>query len=196
MSSEQHAGALSVGIVRGIDELLSACAIRAMVFAGEQRCPLTEEFDGNDFAGVTHLLVRHGVEPVGTLRMRWFADFAKVERVAVLPSARNNEPARALIRFAVHLAARKGYRRLIGNVEQSLVAYWQRALGVRVREDRPRVRFSDRDYVEIELALVPPIDAITPETEPMVMLRPEGAWDEPGVLDRSAERQRETTWNR
>ena len=34
----------------------------------------------------------------------------------------------------------------------------------------------------------PPPDALTLESDPMVLLRPEGAWDEAGVLDRSADR--------
>lgn len=35
---------------------------------------------------------------------------------------------------------------------------------------------------------VPPHDALTLDTDPYELLRPEGAWNEPGVLDRSAAR--------
>ena len=47
---------------------------------------------------------------------------------------------------------------------------------------------SDHDYVEMLVEAQPPHDAITLETDPMIILRPEGAWDEPGPLDRSASR--------
>lgn len=185
-------------IVRSIETLIQAAAIRAIVYAGEQHCPLTEEFDGNDFAGATHLIVTRRGEPQGTLRLRWFADFAKVERVAVLADARDGDAARLLIRAAVDLAARKGYRRLIGHVESALIPYWKRALGVRVREGRPRFRFSDRDYAEIELLLPARANAITPDTDALVLLRPEGHWDEPGVLDTSSARGKplERAWER
>lgn len=179
---------LAVDIARSLEDWLQCAAVRAIVYGGEQNCPLGEEFDGNDFAGVTHLLVRRGAEALGTLRLRWFADFAKLERLAVLACARDGRAARMLIKAAVRLAARKGYRRLIGHVEENLVDYWRRTLGVSVREGRPVVRFSDRDYVEIEVAIKTPANAITPNTDAFVMLRPEGDWDRPGVLDLSAAR--------
>ncbi|HCX10824.1 MAG TPA: GNAT family N-acetyltransferase, partial [Hyphomonas sp.] len=57
-------------------------AIRSAVFLSEQDCPYEEEFDGNDFCA-THLLLKAKGRPVGTLRIRWFAEFAKLERIAL-----------------------------------------------------------------------------------------------------------------
>ena len=37
-------------------------------------------------------------------------------------------------------------------------------------------------------ALAPAPDALTIDSDPMMILRPEGAWDRPGILDRSAAR--------
>jgi len=179
---------IEVDIVRDIDGFLRAVAVRALVYMGEQSCPFEEEFDDNDFCGATHLVVRDGFEPVGTLRMRWFAKFAKIERVAVLSRARNGRAARALVAKAIELARRKGYERLIGYVDTTLASYWKRTQGVALREARPRLRFSGREYVEVELALAPTPDALDLDTPALTMLRPEGAWDEPGVLDRSAAR--------
>jgi hypothetical protein len=42
--------------------------------------------------------------------------------------------------------------------------------------------------LEVERWLDPRQDAITADCDPLVMLRPEGAWDRPGVLDHSANR--------
>jgi hypothetical protein len=38
----------------------------------------------------------------------------------------------------------------------------------------------------MEFDLTPPADAIGLESDPFVLLRPEGDWDRPGVLDRFA----------
>ena len=51
--------------------------------------------------------------------------------------------------------------------------------------NRKRV-FSDFSYTKMLLELEPDPRAITIDSEPYVIIRPEGEWDEPGVLDRSA----------
>ncbi|MGB3626241.1 MAG: GNAT family N-acetyltransferase, partial [Henriciella sp.] len=90
-------------------------AIRAAIFMAEQDCPYHEEFDGNDFAGL-HLLAFIGREPVGTLRVRWFAGFCKLERVGVLPKHRGQQIERVLLAHAYELAARKGYRLMMAQI--------------------------------------------------------------------------------
>jgi len=179
---------ITVDVVRSMDAFVRVAAVRALVYMGEQSCPFEEEFDGNDFCGATHLLVRSGAEPLGTLRLRWFASFAKIERVAVLKHKRDGEAARALVAKAIELAGRKGYERILGFVDADLVRYWKRTQQVTVREARPRLTVSGRTYVEVELAIAPGPDAIGIDTPALIMLRPEGDWDEAGVLDRSAER--------
>ncbi len=179
-------------IARSIDDILQAVAIRAAVYMAEQDCPYAEEFDGNDFAGATHLIGRVGDRPAACLRIRWFADFFKIERTTVLPAYRRSGVAVALMRAAIDLGRRKGYRRLAGHVSPDLLGFWTRTLGVRARPGRPGFRFSEVDYVEVELDLAPAADAVTIDTDPMVLLRPEGEWDHPGVLDHSAAREPRT----
>lgn len=175
---------ISVEIVRNLDALLEVHAVRALVYMGEQDCPYHEEFDGNDLAGATHLIVRLGKEPIGVMRIRWFAEFAKIERVAIRTSSRTGEASAALVKTALDLAARKGYRRVLGHIQTRLLKYWSRTAHVRLRENRPAFEFSGYDYVEIERDLSPPKDAIGLDTAAMVLLRPEGDWDRPGVLER------------
>ena len=174
----------AVAVARTLDDLAQAIAIRSAVYMAEQRCPYAEEFDGNDFAGATHLIARLGAEPAGCLRLRWFADFFKVERVAVLQRYRGAVVARELISAGIALGSRKGYRRLCGYVTPDLVDYWRRHVGATPRNDRGAFRFSDVDYVEMEFALSPVPDALNMDSDPMVLLRPEGDWDRPGVLER------------
>jgi predicted GNAT family N-acyltransferase len=179
---------VQVKVANTLDELMQVIAIRSIVYMGEQDCPYSEEFDGNDFAGATHLLAHANGEPAGVMRMRWFAGFAKVERVAVRPGRRSGHVARAMIELATSLAARKGYREILGHIEPRLLDFWKRYGGVRERPGRPEVRFSDRRYIEIIKDVAPAENALSLETPAMVLLRPEGAWDEPGVLDRSSRR--------
>jgi predicted GNAT family N-acyltransferase len=179
---------LEVSVARTLDDLMRVCAVRSLVYLSEQACPFEEEFDGNDFAGATHLLLlKHG-EPVGVVRLRWFASFAKLERLAIREEYRGGRGLMLLSRAAFDHARRKGYRVLMGHAQQRLVPFWKRYFQGRVRAGRPAFCFSDYDYVELEFDLEPTEDAINIDSDPLVLLRPEGEWDRPGVLDRSAGR--------
>lgn len=180
----KHGRPISVSIVRDIETLLEVWSVRSLVYMGEQDCPYREEFDGNDLAGATHLIARAGKEPIGAMRVRWFADFAKIERVAIRPSHRSGEASAALVKTALDLAARKGYRRVLGHIQARLLKYWLRTANVRLRPGRPQFSFSGYDYIEIERDLEPPDNAIGFDTPAMVLLRPEGDWDRPGVLEK------------
>lgn len=179
---------LTITIARSLDDFVQMTAVRAMVYMGEQQCPFDEEFDGNDFNGATHLIARVGSQPVGVMRLRWFAEFAKIERFAVIKDHRGGETARALFQAGYDLAARKGYRRVLGYIQARLAPFMRRVGGVRERHGRPRFVFSDHEYVEVERILPPRADALTIDADPLVLLRPEGDWDRPGVLDHSAAR--------
>ncbi|HKT54269.1 MAG TPA: GNAT family N-acetyltransferase [Caulobacteraceae bacterium] len=178
----------SVSAARTLTDMAQVLAVRALVYMGEQICPYDEEFDGNDFSGATHLILRRGEEPIGVVRLRWFADFAKLERLAIRREHRGGAGLMLLARAAFELAERKGYRRLMGHAQPRLVAFWGRYFHGRVRRGRPAFYFSDQHYVEMEFDLHPPANAVTIDSDPFVLLRPEGDWDRPGVLDRSAER--------
>lgn len=179
---------ITVDVARTLPELMEAFAVRTLVYLGEQRCPYDEEYDGNDFTGATHLIARAGREPIGVMRIRWFAEFCKIERVAVRRERRGGAVVSALTEFAFDLAGRKGYRVVLGHIQSRLLPFWTRLGGARARCGRPRFTFSDHEYVEVIRYLEPRADALGLETPAMVLLRPEGAWDAPGVLDRSAAR--------
>lgn len=186
--AEVDEGLLEVAVCRTLDDLMQAMTVRSLVYLGEQACPYGEEYDGNDFAGATHLLLRRDGEPIGTLRVRWFADFAKVERVAVRREHRRGRATLMLIQAAKRLAEKKNYTKILGYGQVRLIPFWQQYFNARIREGRRSFAVSDHDYVEMVVEGVPPPDALTLDSDPLVLLRPEGAWDEPGVLDRSAAR--------
>jgi hypothetical protein len=70
-------------MVRDLNDYMKVVAIRSSVFLAEQDCPYDEEFDHNDLSA-SHLIAYLRNEPVATLRIRWFASFAKIERVCVM----------------------------------------------------------------------------------------------------------------
>ena len=48
--------------------------------------------------------------------------------------------------------------------------------------------FSDFDYVEVKLETEKHPQSITLDDDPYVLIRPEGQWDVPGILELSASR--------
>lgn len=177
---------LSVEIVRDLADFMKVVAIRSSVFLAEQDCPYEEEFDNNDLSSL-HLIAYLRGEPVATLRIRFFAGFAKIERVCVMKHVRGGALVKLMIETAVDVIARKGYTHAIGYIQKRLVPFWKQ-LGFLPRANREGFRFSDYEYVECERELAVRPDAITIDSDPYVVMRPEGAWDHENVLDRSAQR--------
>src|SRR5882672_818811 len=73
---------IEVRVVRSLDDLHKVSVLRAITYMAEQTCPYDEEFDGNDLCAL-HLLACERGEPVGTLRLRFFNGFCKIERVCI-----------------------------------------------------------------------------------------------------------------
>lgn len=180
-------GPVKVRVVRRLDEFQKIVALRAMIYMTEQDCPYDEEFDGNDLAGSTHLLAEVEGEPVGCMRIRWFCDFAKVERSCVRPDFRSYRIGWVMMDRAIDLIRAKGYSRVLGHAQEHLVSYWER-YGLLPRTGRKTFAFSDRAYREVLGVFPPRPDALHLDVDPLVLDRPEGAWDRAGPLDRSAAR--------
>lgn len=176
-----------IKIAHSLDEMLQVFAIRSIIYAGEQECPIEEEFDGNDFAGASHFMVYHEGKLIGTARMRWFAEFSKFERMSILKPYRNSGAATQLVRAAYELASRKGYRFMLGQVETPVLRFWERMGGAK-RADRGMFYFSDREYHEGLVGFELRDDRIGLQSDSMTLNRPEGEWDESGVLDASIRR--------
>jgi hypothetical protein len=96
-----------IRVVNGFDDMMRVAAVRSAVYIGEQSCPYNEEFDGNDLAA-THLLALVDNEPAGCMRLRFFGDFAKLERLAVRREFRTSRTAFQLVRAALRCAGKRG----------------------------------------------------------------------------------------
>jgi predicted GNAT family N-acyltransferase len=179
---------LSVEVVRDLNDFMKVVAIRSSVFLAEQDAPYDEEFDNNDLSA-THLIAYVRGQPVATLRVRWFAAFAKIERVCVMKHVRGGSVVKLMIETAVDLIQRKGYTEIIGYIQKRLVPFW-RQLGFVPREGRDSFRFADYDYVECIRRLNPAADALSVDSDPYVLMRPEGAWGGDQMLDSRVVRTR------
>ena len=186
----QHETTLKVSVVRTLEELHRAYTVRDIVFIDHQSCPYTEEYDGNDLCA-THLLASIGPLPVGTIRIRYFAGFAKLERLAVLPRHRGSSIATQLVDTALRLIRQKGYRRFKLHAQTRYEGFWSR-WAVRDPMHAP-FRFSDHDYVAMSGRVTSSSTHISARADPMILNRPEGEWEQPGVLDHSQERMNSAT---
>jgi predicted GNAT family N-acyltransferase len=175
-----------IRMARSFDDLLMVYSVRSAVYIAEQECPFAEEFDGNDHCA-THFIGFIKGEPAGCIRARFFHDFVKLERLAVLKKFRKSTLAFELVRFGINLARRKGFRRIYGHSREGLEAFWARFGAKPIGADR-HLTFSGFRYTEMMLDVEPLPDAITLDSGGFVLLRPEGDWDKPGILEISATR--------
>ena len=103
--------AITIRIARDPNDLMLVTAIRWAVYLAEQDCPLDEEFDGNDLVAA-HFIGFVGKEPAGCLRVRFFGEFAKVERLAVRHQYRRSRVSFKLVHASVDYVRRKGFRKI------------------------------------------------------------------------------------
>lgn len=96
-------GNVSIRVASSLNDLMQVVAIRAAAFLAEQSCPYGEEFEGNDFCAL-HLIGSINDEPAGCLRVRFFADFAKLERLAVRHEFRRSRLAFDIVRTGINCA--------------------------------------------------------------------------------------------
>lgn len=179
-------GEFAVTVARSLDDIMRVISIRSAVYVAEQKCPLDEEFDGNDFSA-THVIGYVGNEPAGGLRVRYFANFAKIERLAVRREFRHAGLGSHLVRAAIELCRVKGYRLIYAHSQKRLLGFWSQ-FAFRPLEGGREFVFSDFDYVEIVLDTTPHPQAIALGVDPYITIRPEGRWHVPGILERSATR--------
>jgi hypothetical protein len=174
-------------VVTTYQQLQHAYAIRSICFMEENGIPARHEFDGNDYQA-THIIVYAGHEPIGTMRIRWFKDFAKLERLAFREAYRNTHVLKAVVFFAFNHIARKGYDKAIAHAQPKYARLWRIAFGCRNAEGKAPVYFDGHPepYIELVKDLTPPLNAISASTDTAVLFRTEGFWDEPSEFEVAA----------
>ena len=169
-SPKPNPRAISIRIARDPNDLMLVTAIRSAVYLAEQDCPIEEEFDGNDLVAA-HFIGFVGKEPAGCLRVRFFGEFAKVERLAVRHQFRRSRVSFKLVQASVDYIRRKGFQKIYGQAQDRLVDFWAH-FGAKPLGHNRKITFSDFSYTEMVLELEPGPDAITLDSDPYVIIRP------------------------
>lgn len=172
---------IDVRQVRDFEGLAHVFSIRSATYLAEQFPLYAEEFDGNDFCA-THFVGYVDGDPAGAVRLRYFADFVKCERLAVKMEYRKSRLAFMLVKSAIEHMRQKGFTRAYGHASDEIAPFW-RLMGAKPLEDRPAFHFANIEYREMVAEFDPDPLAIRLGAPPMVTIRPEGAWDEPAPLD-------------
>lgn len=162
---------------------LHATAIRSICFLEEHDAKAELVFDGNDYMA-THVLVYDGAEPIGTARIRWFKDFAKIERTSFRKAYRGIAILRAFAAFGFDHIARKGYTRVITHAGEKYARLWKTVLGFQSSSKEPAYFEGQEPFYEIWKDIAPALNAVSLESSCAVLSRTEGSWDEPGAFER------------
>jgi hypothetical protein len=174
---------INIQVVTTPEQFMRAMAVRAIVFMEHGGLTADQAIDGNDYQA-THILVSANGEPVASARVRWFQDFAKIERTAFRPAYRDPRILKRAGLFIFEHAAKKGYRQVITQAEPKFVPLWERLLGFELVKGRqPITALGHEPYFEMIKTLAPVRDVITLESDPKILLRIEGQWDRPGQFE-------------
>ena len=177
---------LGVKVAHTVHELMVAASIRGAAYVGERMLPVYDDMDGNDLSA-THLIGYVGDEPAGCIRIRYFADFVKLERLALIPQHRGHLASK-LARAAIAFAQMKGYSRFYGQASFPYIKLWKH-LGFTQRSEEGLTHVTDEVYYEIDLVTDRPTEHLTPHSGGLVLVRREGQWDRPGAYETWGEGQ-------
>jgi predicted GNAT family N-acyltransferase len=111
-------------LVNNIENLQKCFSVRAIVFCEEQKCPYSEEIDGFDFSAI-HFLATIDGEPVATARIRLFAGYVKIERLAVRKAYRGKGFGKDMFAFVLNHINELGYKKIKLHAQAYLVKFYE-----------------------------------------------------------------------
>ncbi|MGI9289102.1 MAG: GNAT family N-acetyltransferase [Pseudomonadales bacterium] len=112
-------------IAADLEELSKAFAVRCIVFCGEQDVPYTVERDKYDVAAL-HIVGQAGGEPMAAARIRFDADCARLERIAIVKAYRGKGYGDQLMQFMLQTCADRGYRKTKLHAQTHALAYYEK----------------------------------------------------------------------
>ncbi len=114
----------SFKICENWNDVTRCIAVRAIVFCGEQGIAYRLEQDEHDAAAL-HVLGEIDGEPVAAGRLRFFADYAKLERIAVRRPWRGRGLGHQLTEFMLNAASGRGYAHFKLGAQVHLRAFYE-----------------------------------------------------------------------
>jgi GNAT superfamily N-acetyltransferase len=168
----------TIKVVRDFEDMAKVFAIRGSACFSDPEHLYAKHFDGNDFSS-THLLGFIDGEPVGTIRIRYFSNFTRIERLTVRPTHRRSRISFRLAKAAFAWCRDKGYSTVGGVARSELIPFWT-MLGFRLTEGKEPIYIYGLPHFDITLKLDAVPQAMSHMTDTMVLLRTEGRWHEEG----------------
>lgn len=169
---------IKVDLVTSEELYKAAMAVRKQVFVKELGIPENKEFDGNDFCSahvVAYIQKRHRKLPIGTMRIRFFSDFVKFERMAVTRNFRKTNVSEDIMQYGFKYVAQKGFRKIYGMCKKELLPRWQRC-GYHEIEGAKRVEQNGMTLVPICCDIPEHSKALTMVSSPNLLNAKEGHW--------------------
>jgi GNAT superfamily N-acetyltransferase len=167
-----------IKVVRDFEDMAKVFAIRASACFSDPEHLYSKHFDGSDFSA-THLIGYVDGEPVGTIRIRYFSDFTRIERLCVRPTHRKSRISFKLAKAAFTFCRDKGYKKLSGVAREELVPFWA-MLGFKIDENQEPIYIYGQAHFEMKLIYSDAPNAVTADSPPLQLLRPEGKWHAAG----------------
>ena len=168
----------SIKVARDFEDMAKVFALRASACFDDPEHLYGKHFDGSDFCA-THLLGFVDGEPVGTIRIRYFAEFTRIERLCVRPTHRRSRISFKLAKAAFAFCRDKGYKKLSGVAREELVPFWA-MLGFKIDENQAPIYIYGQAHYEMKLIYPDAPNAVTADSPPLQLLRPEGKWHSAG----------------
>ena len=165
---------IKIVIVSSDKEYAQAMDVRRKVFCEEYQISPNKEFDGNDF-GATHILAYYNNMPIGTMRIRYFNGFVKMERMCVLSEFRKTPASEQIMQKGMIFAAQKGYEKVYGVCKKELLSRWQKN-GFEPIPDAPHTEQNGMTLVPIYCKLPQVNNKITFQTDAQTLNAKEGEW--------------------
>lgn len=158
--------------------------IRRKVFVEEHGIPEEKEFDGNDHhaSHVLAYVAKDGKEfPIGTMRIRYFSDFVKFERMAVLKDFRKTDTSDRIMNKGFDFSARKGFRYVSGLCKKELLPRWEKC-GYFEIEGAKHLIQNGMELIPIRRELPKDPLAIRMTDYPALLTAIEDSWDDKEML--------------
>jgi predicted GNAT family N-acyltransferase len=110
-------------VCQSLDDMLKALAVRSIVFCEEQEVPYRLEYGDGDLDAV-HIIGIVDEEPATAARLRFFGQYAKLERIAVRKRYRGQNLGHALVDYMIGLARERGYRKFKLSAQVHLESFY------------------------------------------------------------------------
>lgn len=125
---------MNIKTVKSKEELAQAFHVRMVVFVEEQKVPAEEELDTHDKTSIHFVGYDEANKSIAASRLRFTADYGKLERICVLKSHRGKSHGSLMIEAMEAAIKEKEYKKAKLNAQTHAIAFYER-LGYEVVSD-------------------------------------------------------------